>query len=97
MSAYLISEAEVINGDLLGDYLKIAKESVDKFGGRYLTFAGNSQLVEGVPEPKGIVIIEFPDMETANRWYNSPDYAEGLEISAKAMRRRIVFVEGAPS
>jgi Domain of unknown function (DUF1330) len=32
--------------------------------------AGKTELIEGGPEPKRIVIIEFPDGAAFKRWYN---------------------------
>jgi uncharacterized protein (DUF1330 family) len=94
MAAYLISEAEVLDYELLEIYRKIAAESIQAYGGRYLVCVGASELVEGGPPPKGLVIVEFPNMEVAKQWYNSPAYAQALKVSGKALSRRLVFVEG---
>ena len=46
--------------------------------------------------PQHIVILGFPSMEPARAWYASPEYAVALEVSDKALRRRLIFVEGTP-
>jgi uncharacterized protein (DUF1330 family) len=41
-----------------------------------------------------LVIVEFPDMDTARRWYASSAYAEALALRDRALTRRLLFVEG---
>ena len=40
------------------------------------------------------MIVEFPDMDTARRWYSSEEYARALAFRDDALSRRLVFVEG---
>jgi uncharacterized protein (DUF1330 family) len=96
MSAYVISELEVRDPVAIETYRTIAKEAVLKYGGRYLVRGGAASLIEGMPEPKSLVVIEFPSMEDAQAWYRSPEYAEALKVRATALERRLIFVEGVP-
>ena len=41
-----------------------------------------------------IVIAEFPDIATAKKWYNSPEYKEALKFRDKALSRNLILVEG---
>jgi uncharacterized protein (DUF1330 family) len=52
-------------------------------------------LLEGAPEPERIVVIEFPDADTARRWYSSEEYQKALKIRQSASRGRVFLVEGA--
>src|SRR5262245_17859846 len=51
---------------------------VAKYGGKPL-IAGNSTLrplaLEGTEPPLGVVILEFPTVEQAQRWHDDPAYA----------------------
>jgi uncharacterized protein (DUF1330 family) len=40
------------------------------------------------------VILEFPDLETARRWYDSPEYREARRLRDGAARLRMVAVQG---
>ena len=53
------------------------------------------RLLEGAPEPERIVVIEFPDADTARRWYSSEEYRKALKIRQSASRGRVFLVEGA--
>jgi Domain of unknown function (DUF1330) len=44
----------------------------------FQTRGGATELVEGGPEPKRVVILEFADKEAIKRWYNSPEYQKIL-------------------
>ncbi len=40
-------------------------------------------------------MVEFPSIEHANTWYDSPEYAEARAITPAAFRGRLLmFVEG---
>jgi uncharacterized protein (DUF1330 family) len=41
------------------------------------------------------VLIEFPSLKQAHRWYNSEEYRELKELRLAATRGYAVFIEGA--
>lgn len=49
--------------------------------------------VEGAP-PDGVVIIEFPSVEAARAWYDSPEYQAVVGERLAATEGRAVIVEG---
>ena len=95
MAAYFISEVEALDEDSFEQYRNLAMASIEKHGGRYLVRAALPEAAEGDwPPQRRLVILEFPDMETARRWYSSEDYAKALVFRDRALSRRLVFVEG---
>jgi uncharacterized protein (DUF1330 family) len=54
---------------------------------------GHHEMVEG-PEIEGMVILEFPTIEAAKAWYNSPAYREAREHRFKGAEYRVVIVQG---
>jgi uncharacterized protein (DUF1330 family) len=76
-------------------YRTLAKESIEAHGGRYLVRAAFPQAAEGDwPSQRRLVIVEFPDMATAQRWYSSESYSRALAFRDRALSRRLLFVEG---
>jgi uncharacterized protein (DUF1330 family) len=73
MPAYVV-ELEITNMDGMAEYRAAVPATLAQYGGRFLTRGGATELVEGGPEPKRIVILEFADAAAAKRWYNSPEY-----------------------
>jgi uncharacterized protein (DUF1330 family) len=63
-------------------------------GRRFLTRGGATELVEGGPEPKRVVILEFADKEAVKRWCNSPEYQKILPMRLDNSTGRAFIVEG---
>ncbi len=95
MPAYIIAEVQVTDPAAYEPYRPLAAASIARFGGRFLVRGGEADLLEGTAEPERIVVIEFPDAETARRWYRSDEYQSALKIRQAASRGRLVLVEGA--
>ena len=95
MAAYVISEVEVLDEPSFEQYRNLAKKSIDEYGGRYLVRAALPEAAEGNWSPQGrLVVVEFPDMATARRWYASDSYAQALSFRDRALNRRLLFVDG---
>ena len=43
---------------------------------------------------EGVVVLEFPDSESAKAWYYSPEYQERAKLRQKAAPYRCLMVEG---
>jgi uncharacterized protein (DUF1330 family) len=96
MTAYIIADIQVTDAAAYEPYRPLAAASVARFGGRFVVRGGKIDLLEGHPEPERIVVIEFPDADTARRWYRSEEYQSALRIRQSASRGRVFLVEGAP-
>jgi uncharacterized protein (DUF1330 family) len=55
------------------------------------------KIVEGEGPIDGMVLVEFPDMETANRWYESPAYQEIKHFRWEGADSGIVFLDSGGS
>lgn len=95
MTAYIIADIQVSDPAAYDGYRPLAAASIARFGGRFIVRGGAVDLLEGEPEPERIVVIEFPDAETAQRWYRSEEYQRALKIRQSASRGRVFLVEGA--
>ena len=60
---------------------------------KVLAAYGRQEVLEG-PEVKGVVILEFPSLDKAKAWYDSPAYREVREHRFKGADYRAVIVEG---
>lgn len=54
---------------------------------------GALEVLEGAA-PESVVILEFPSIETARAWYDSPAYAETRRVRHLAADYRAFIVEG---
>ncbi len=95
MTAYIIADIQVTDPAAYDQYRPLAAASIARFGGRFVVRGGKVDLLEGEPEPERIVVIEFPDADTARRWYRSEEYQTALKIRQSASRGRVFWSRGA--
>lgn len=101
MTAYIIvyRETPVRDQAKIEEYSRLnrvnAADFQERFGIRPLVVYGQSEAPEG-PNPDGIVVLQFPSIEDARAWYDSPAYQEALRFRKDAADWRVVIVEGLP-
>ena len=94
MAAYVIGEVDVMDPVAYEDYRKQVGAVVTKYGGRFIARGGKVEALEGGWSPKRLVLLEFPSMEQALKWYRSPEYAPLIKLRQKASRGKLVAIEG---
>lgn len=95
MAAYcLFDNLEIFDPAKMEAYKKRVAPVVQQFGGRYVVIGGKVDLMEGTAQPSYPVMIEFPSLEQAHRWYGSEEYRELKSLRLEAGRFNAVFVEG---
>ena len=95
MPAYVIVELTVLDPEAYERYKPLAEASVVGHGGCYRVRGGKTESVEGDPVAHRVVVLEFPDLDTARGWYHSPEYQEAKRIRvACANTTRFFFIEG---
>ena len=98
MSAYcLFDNLEVFDGDGLAAYVAAVRSTVHAHGGKYLAVGGQVEVKEGSPIVRYPVLIEFPDLPSAQRWYESEDYQPLKALRQRSVRANATFFETAPS
>ncbi len=95
MSAYcLFDNLEVTDPAKLEEYKKRVAPIVEQYGGRYIVAGGKMDVVEGDWRPTFPVMIEFPSLEQAHRWYDSEEYQKVKALRLSAVKSNAVFIEG---
>ena len=96
MAAYIIADVTVTDPATMDEYRKLVPGTLTPFGGRFIVRAGAHQTVEGDWKPNRLVILEFPSMEQAKRWYDSEEYRDPKAMRLRAGRTNLVMVDGVP-
>lgn len=97
MPAYFISFRDKMHdAERYRAYLQKAGPSLAGHPARLLVGNGALTPLEGA-SPDGVVIIEFPTVEAARAWYDSPAYQAVVGERLAATEGRAVIVEGAPA
>jgi len=95
MPAYIIALVNITNPEKYQEYAKRAGAANVEHGSRFLVRGGKKTTLEGDIPFQRIVVTEFPDVETAKKFYNSPDYQDARKHRLGAADFNMVIVEGA--
>ncbi len=93
MAAYVIFTRErTRNPEALAAYGKEARGTMAGHDVKPLVAYGKFEVLEGAPI-EGAVVLQFPTMEAAKAWYDSPAYRAARELRFKGADYRAVIVE----
>src|SRR5262249_14932480 len=95
MAAYMLGALETHDTALAAEYRKRVPATIAKYGGKFLVRGGAFEQLEGSWQPTRLVLLEFPSLEQAKRWYDSEEYREPKAIRLKASKANLIMVEGA--
>jgi uncharacterized protein (DUF1330 family) len=94
MPAYLIADIDVTNPEGFKKYQEAVPATIEKHGGKYMVRGGDVEPMEGEWMPKRMVVLEFPNMTTLKKWYNSVDYQNIIKNRTDNSLGNMVFVDG---
>ncbi|HWH41933.1 MAG TPA: DUF1330 domain-containing protein [Usitatibacter sp.] len=95
MAAYVFAEIEITNPDGYREYTAIVPATIAKYGGRFLVRGGAAEVLEGDWPQCRRVLLEFPSMQAAKQWFDSPDYEKPKAMRQAASNGRLLLMEGA--
>ena len=94
MKAYWVCIYETIdNKEKLKEYAVKAKPAIEKFSGKFLARGGKNRTNDGIESPR-IIVVEFPDYNTAINCYDSEEYQKAHNILKGYVKRHHQIVEG---
>ena len=94
MPAYLVARINVTDPEKYEGYKALSPGAIAAYGGRFLARGGETAVLEGEAEDRRVVIVEFPSMEQARTFYDSPEYLEARAARAGAAEGQFLLVDG---
>jgi uncharacterized protein (DUF1330 family) len=94
MPAYVIVETDIHDPEQYAQYQAASPGAVAAGGGRFVARGGDLAVLEGDWHPSRLVVLEFEDLEAAQRWYESDSYQEAKRLREGAARLNVVAVQG---
>lgn len=95
MSAYIVVDTKIHNDSEYEKYKKLAKPLVEKHGGVYRARGGTLDIREtDLWTPARIVILEFPDVTSAQEFLDSEEYAPVKSIRQKNADCTLFIIDG---
>lgn len=90
---YLIAHIRAHDFEKMQEFGALARPAVAKYGGTILVTNLNPTIKEG--SDSGIaVVIEFENMDAAERFYHSEDYSAAKAIRLLAAETDLILAEG---
>ncbi len=94
MTAYLIARVDVKDMTQYKEYTKLTPGIIEKFGGKFISRGSDIVLLEGEEEKRRVVMVEFPDLQTAKDFYHSDEYQAAIKVREGAAEGQFIVVDG---
>ena len=95
MPAYVIVLMEEISDpSALDEYRRLALPALAEREVAFRIRRGEFEVREG-DDIQSVVMLEFPTMEAAKDWYDSPEYQEALKARRKGVKCHVIMAQGA--
>jgi uncharacterized protein (DUF1330 family) len=94
MTAYAVAHIrQVTIGPAIEEYIRNIDATLAPFGGHFLVHGGKIEVLEGAWTGH-LIVLEFPDMDAARGWYQSPAYQAIVRLRTDNSQGDTVLVEG---
>jgi len=94
MAAYIVVDVEITDPNVYQTYAKQTAATIERYGGKFVVRGGEPETLEGDWKTKRLVILEFPSIEQAKAWYNSPEYSAIIGIRHRSAISKMLLVQG---
>jgi uncharacterized protein (DUF1330 family) len=91
--AYWIARVDVKNEEGYKPYALANPAIFKKFNARFIVRGGKFDAKEGTARSRNVV-IEFPDLATAQACYDSPEYQANIKIRQAHAEGELLIIEG---
>ncbi|PJK30005.1 DUF1330 domain-containing protein [Minwuia thermotolerans] len=93
MTAHVSVQIRIKDRAKLKEYASQAPATVAAHGGRFIVRGNVTEVLSGNADLDVVAMIEFPDAETARRWYNSAEYQALIPIREQGADMVFALVE----
>ncbi len=94
MAAYVIAEIEITDPEGYKAYTTVVPATIAQYGGRFLVRGGAAEVLEGDWPARRRVLLEFPSLEAARAWWDSPEYEKPKAMRRASSNGRLILLEG---
>ena len=94
MAASMIVDNEVTDPEGFREYQKRVGSTLESYGGHSLFEGERMRILEGDWHLHRLILLEFPSVEQARRWYQSDAYAPVKDIRLKTALTQVILVQG---
>ena len=93
MAAYVIVEVDIFDLDKYKEYTKVSPGTLKPYGGEFVIRGNPIEVLEGEWNHDRMVMLKFPDADSARNWYNSEEYQSAKQIRSSASKARFLLID----
>ena len=94
--AYMIVQGKNYAPQDLGPYAASLPPIYAKYGGRYVAFSTDYDIVEGTSDYQATIISAWPSAEAAREFWTSPEYREAIKLRDGIGEFDVIIVPALP-
>ena len=94
MKAYVFGLLYMKSWEWYEKYYPETAKLISLHGGKYLASGVKPDMKEGENQRSAYVLLEFPDLESAERWYEDPKYQPLIDLRNSGGRSEIFVIPG---
>ena len=94
MPAFCIGQIRVKNAEAWEQYCQRVGATIKQYGGEVVFRGTQARVFSGELPHERVVVLQFDNLDAANRWHDSPEYQALLTIRQKAADVTLVLYEG---
>ena len=92
MTYVVVTIKKIKDLEAFRDYAVRVSPIVERYGGKYVAVDKTPDVRDGVWPFVRTVIVAYPNVDAAQRWYDSPEYQEIIPIRKRAIDANIAMV-----
>ena len=93
MPALCIGQIRVRNTEAWEQYRQRVGATIKQYGGEVIFRGTQARVLSGELPYERVVVLQFDNLESANRWHDSPEYQALLPIREKGADITLVLYE----
>lgn len=93
MAAYVIGRVTVKDAERWAEYRRRVPATLTPWGGELVLRGRRASVLAGAEEHTDVVVLQFPDLDSATGWHDSPAYQELVPLRAAAADLTLVCYE----
>ena len=92
MAYLIVTIREVLDQKMFDEYAEKVRPILNKYQGRWVAIEAQHVTKVGSWPYVRTVIVEFPTINRAMQWYDSPEYREIIPLRLRAIDANVVMV-----
>jgi uncharacterized protein (DUF1330 family) len=93
MAYVVVTIKKILDQKAFDEYAEKVRPTLHQHGGRWVAIEPDHVIKAGTWPYVRTVLVEFPSIEKAQQWYDSPEYREIIPLRQRAIDANIVMVK----